>query len=167
MVRAFLASLVAGLFFGILGFACAFAIFQNAQGEGWEAFPECAGVAASLTGFLSWWALLARPCAYSLRRGLLAGALVGLLSHPLAWYFAILVNYFSGAMPSGDEAMDPLQGLLGAVVFSLGSWACVGWLTLPLGMVAGAALTPLTKWFFGRKPEQHAISNRVDHQSRQ
>jgi len=148
--KALAEALFAALLFGILAFTCAFAILRNAQGEGWAAFPAYAGVAALLTGFASWWAILARPSTHTVGRGLGAGALVGFLSHPLAWYFAILVNYISGNQPAaGGESMDPLQGIAGAVVFSLGSLACVGWLTVPLGALAGAGFTPLMKWLFG------------------
>ena len=140
--------LVAGLWFGILGFCCAHVIVRDAQGEGWEVFPGCAGTAGFVTGFSSWWLILAGPGVHTIARGLSAGAVVGLLSHPFAWYFMIVANYVSGTKPVGDEALDPLTGLGGAVIFSIGSWACVGWLTLPVGAIAGAALTPLLKWSF-------------------
>ncbi len=149
-IRSLLEALAAGLLFGLLGFACATAIFWKAQGGGWEAFPACAGVAALMTGFASWWLIVASPGNHSLGRGLWAGALVGILSHPLAWYLAILVNYLSGAEPAVDEAMDPLRGLWGSVVFSIGSWACVGWLTVPLGALAGAGISSVMRWLSGK-----------------
>lgn len=152
-IKALLEALVAGLLFGIFAFACAFAILMvgksEAQSKDWDVLPGCAGGAAFLTGIATWWLILARPQIHSLGRGLGAGALVGILSHPFAWYFFGLIAYFSGAEPGVDEIMDPLQLLLGAVVFSLGSWACVGWLTVPLGAMSGAAFAPMMKWLFG------------------
>jgi len=143
--RALLESLVAGVIFGIIAFAYAFAILRNAQGEGWEKFPGCAGVAASLAGVAAWWTILARPSTHSIGRGLGAGALVGIISHPLAWYVFILTYYLSGT----KDAMDPLQALWGAVVFSLFSW-CVAWLTVPLAAGAGAAFALMMKWLVGK-----------------
>jgi hypothetical protein len=71
-----------------------------------------------------------------------AGALTGLLSHPLAWYLAIVYHYANGAQSSlGEPTLNPVEGLGGSLLFSLGSWLLVGWITVPVGALAGWLLT--------------------------
>lgn len=131
--------LLAGAAFGIAGLGCALVPLAGAKGEGWSVVAAAAGVAAVLTGAAVWKLLAAG------RRGragaLLAGALAGLLAHPLAWYLASLQLYLRGVPSSlGDAPMDPVQALGGSLVLSLGSWIAIGWLTLPAGMLVGLLL---------------------------
>jgi len=54
--------------------------------QDWQAMPFAAALAASLTGALSWRLLVVTSRSRVLLRGIAAGALTGLLSHPIAWY---------------------------------------------------------------------------------
>jgi hypothetical protein len=66
---------------------------------------------------------------------------IGLLSHPLAWYLAILWHYLSGDRAStGDEPLDPIMGITDSFVFSFWSLLLAGWLTIPVGAALGALL---------------------------
>lgn len=134
-------SVSSGLYFGLAGLCCGFLIFSNAKGAGWEKMIYASALAAFLTGTLVWWILVDRSGSTSIWKGALAGGLTGLLAHPLAWYVGIILNYFSGTKSSlGDEPMNPLTGLWGALVFSLFSWLVVGWLTVLVGGLVGTLI---------------------------
>lgn len=131
---------------GLAGIAIGGYVSLTAIGEGYELLPLFAGLAAFLTGAISWWLLLERPAKYTLLRGGLAGTLAGLISHYLCWYLLILFRNicywgWGGCTSSlGEPPVDPLNGLWGAAVLTLGSLLFFGWLTVPLGAVFGGML---------------------------
>lgn len=69
-------------------------------------------------------------------RGVWVGALVGLLSHPLAWYGSSLYFYLAGE----PGALNPLEGLGASLFYTLFSLVLVGWLTVPVGAITGGFL---------------------------
>ena len=100
-----------------------------------------AGAAAFITATLLWKVVFGSGSRAGFFRGAFVGALVGLLSHPLAWYFMLLYFYVSGERASGGErTLDPVPGLWASLVYSLMSWLLVGWITAPVGAAVGGAL---------------------------
>ncbi len=128
-----------GLF--VLSFSSA-----DTRGEGWTAFPLYAGAAAFLTTLVVWWLYLARPGKPGVLGGAVAGLISGLVAHPVTWYVMICCNWawilLSGGTGSsaGDDTLNPISGLLGALVLSLWSVIFMGWITIPAGALVGAVL---------------------------
>jgi hypothetical protein len=98
-------------------------------------------VAAFIIATLLWRVVFARHRRASFYWGVLLGALVGLASHPLAWYLMILFFYLSGEpASSGEQTLDPVNGLWASLVYSLFSWLLVGWITALVGAAVGGTL---------------------------
>lgn len=132
------------LAFGFAALPCAGIFFGAAVGRGWGIMIPCSAIAASITGGLLWrW--LHRPHAKPTSiRGFWIGALAGLVSHPIAWYLALVWNYFFGEGGlASDQPLNPLQAIPGALVFTLWSIPLAGWLTIPLGGMVGYILQNL------------------------
>ncbi|MCB0156389.1 MAG: hypothetical protein KDF65_16450 [Anaerolineae bacterium] len=134
-------SLLAGLC-GLIGGSW---VWWLASGAGYELFPAAAALAAWGTTAFFWWLIVVRRNNYTLKAGLLAGGLSGLVSHWLCWYLLIVgangCYWLTGGCASslGEPPIDPLNGVWGALAFSLLSLLFVGWVTVPLGMLVGAA----------------------------
>ena len=75
---------------------------------------------------------------FSNKRLIFVAMNVGLLSHWLFWYEAIVVNYikwkFSG-LPSLVPPFDPMTGIVGAFLNSFFSLLYFGWIALPVSVV--------------------------------
>ncbi len=128
----------------LVGLLCGLYVSHDAMGRGWQWFPVYTSVAAALTGGLLWWLLVVRPDNYAPERCVCVGALSGIAAHYVCWYMMI-VSYWlcavlwGGCLGSlGDRAMNPLQAVLGAGAFSLGSLYLFGWVTVPAGAILGA-----------------------------
>lgn len=139
-------TLLMGALCGAVGILVGLWVSLTATGAGYERFPVYAFLAAFAGGAGLWWFVLARQGRYSLRRGAAAGALAGLVSHYFCWYLLILDNnlcfWLLGGCGSslGEPPIDPLNGLWGAAVFTLGSLLFFGWLTVPAGALIGGLL---------------------------
>ena len=119
--------------------------------SGWQIFVGISPLAAFLTGFILWWSLMTLRPRVSLLFGLLVGALIGILAHPVAWYLAILWMYFSGETGSlGEAPLNPVEGILYAPVYALPSLLIVGWLSVPLGLIGGGLVAYLQSRFIGK-----------------
>jgi hypothetical protein len=115
-------------------------------GAGWREFPAIAAAGSFLAGFVVWWQYVALPGRTGAGRGAVAGLATGLLAHPATWYLFICLNWAlirlnlrTGPI-EGDEPLNPLNGLAGAVVFSVISLVLLGWLTIPVGGLTGALI---------------------------
>ena len=98
-------------------------------------------VAAFIVGTILWRKVFARGRRSTFWRGVTVGVLVGVLSHQLAWYLAMLWSYLGGAQGSlGERTIDPLNGLWASIVYSALSLVVVGWITAPIGGAAGGVL---------------------------
>ncbi len=148
-----LRSLSVGILYCPVGLGLgAFAAYQ-AIGDGYRFFSLYAGVAALITCSVLWWLIIERPCRRSVAAGIVAGALAGLLSHPVCWYLQILAANIgdrvlrAGAYSSSlaEAPVDPLNGLWAAFVLSLWSWLFFGWVTIASGGIIGGVFARLVK----------------------
>jgi hypothetical protein len=130
------------LVFGVQGFVLAYLIvLQRWRVGDWWPLVVASGVAAFAVSFVVWRLLCGSGHPVSGRRGALAGALTGLLAHPVAWYLALVWNYLLGHTSSlGDTPSGPLESLAGCLVMTFWSLLIVGWLTVPAGAVVGFLL---------------------------
>lgn len=142
---------LAGLGFAVLGFLSALFIIWNARGTGWWLVVVSAGIASFLSGVFFWRAFSSRDGNISYPRAALAGAFVGALSHPPAWYIAILLSWITGTKGYGEiRALGPADGLWACLVMSFWSLLLAGWLTVPAGVVAGLGYLALHRLRKGR-----------------
>ena len=131
---------IAGLAFSLAAFIFSLLLLSGV-GEDWYTMLYAAPLAAFLSGFFGWGILVIVSKRVTLWKGVGAGALIGLIAHPLTWYFAILFFYFSGARSSlGEPTLNPVEGLWASLLYSLLSWLFVGWLTVPIGAAIGGIL---------------------------
>lgn len=143
MKRNWRATLPMGLFAMFGGALLGGLLAHGAAGAGWEYLPLLAGAAGLLTGSALWWLIVSRKGRYTKWRGLLAGALTGLLGHYVIWYLWILVDnvsYWIGGQPGsslGEPPVDPLTGLFGVAGLAIWGVMLLGWITVPLGALAG------------------------------
>lgn len=133
-------ALAAGVAF-VVGLQLIGVLALPASDTDWQGMPIAAALAAGLLGALCWRLLVGAATTRLLQRGAIAGALTGALAHPLTWYLLILYFYATGAQSSlGEPTLNPIEGVPGSLVLSLGSLLVVGWLTVPLGALCGALL---------------------------
>ena len=138
--------LLTGFLGGVIGGIIGYGIYRSAIGDGYEVLPVYAGIAAFACSSGFWWLILDRPQKYTIRRGAIAGALAGTLSHYLCWYLIILGSnacyWITGGCTGslGEVPVDPFQGLAAAFTYSLFSLFFYGWLTIPTGVVTSAIL---------------------------
>ncbi len=95
-----------------------------------------------LTGFGLWYWRIERRQSTRLLAGILTGALAGALAHYVCWYLLILSAnlddlWFGTTSSLGEPPMNPVQGLIGAAVFSAFSLFLFGWVTIPVGALLG------------------------------
>ena len=130
------------LVFGGLGFGLAYLIVSVRGRIGdWWPLVAASGLAAFAVSLLLWRLLCGSGRPVTWRRGALAGALTGLLAHPVAWYLALVWNYAIGQTSSlGDRSTNALESLAGAFIMTFWSLLIAGWLTVPAGAVVGFLL---------------------------
>jgi hypothetical protein len=95
-------------------------------------------IAALLGPALWWWAII-KPDRLSTRRGIGVGALGGILVHPLVLYTLFVEAYLtrqSTALPVGNPT-NPLLDLVSALLGGIMSVLFAGWITVPIGAMAG------------------------------
>lgn len=148
--NAFIQSGMMGITCGLFGAFMGFAITVESEGEGFEMFWMCSGLASLLMGTFLWWLCVGRRDVPRVRRGALAGGLSAIGAHYLTFYFLILwqnILYWTKGTTSslGEAPIDPIQGLWGAVTFTVFSYFIVGWFTIPFGATMGAAYAWLLK----------------------
>ena len=101
-----------------------------------------AGASAFTTGVLLWRILLWRRSNGHRARGWVAGMLVGILSHPVAW-FLTLAFFDAGGRFQVPTPGQVLAALFGAAAYAYTSLVTLGWLTVPVGLCLGAVMGPL------------------------
>jgi hypothetical protein len=128
--------------YALVGLAVGVFVAGSANGQGWGLFPVYASAAAFITACVVWRWRVVRRHAQRCLTGLLAGALVGVLSHVLCWWLFILgafidFHWFGGDASLREPPMNPLQALFAAVVYSVFSLYLFGWLTIAAGALLG------------------------------
>jgi hypothetical protein len=133
------AALRPALIFGALGLVISYLILSGrAAGSDWWSIVVASGVAAVAVSYVLWRVLGSPAKALSTRRGVLAGALTGLLAHPVAWYLAVVWTYLRGhALFPNSKLVGPIEGLPVSLVYSFFGLILTGWLTVPAGAIAG------------------------------
>lgn len=106
--------------------------------------PLAATLAAAVLGPILWWRMIIKPGHLSVRRGIAVGALIGIITHPLIWYMALVLAFLRGQPTvAGILVSNPLQDLLAAAFLAIVSLICVGWLTALIGGVVGGVIALL------------------------
>ena len=112
---------ISALVFGGAGSIIAYLILYHLSPErsDWHALTISSGAAAFAVSCVFWRVFCSPSQLISGRRGALVGVLTGILTHPVAWYLAIVWSYASGARSSlGDRTLNPLQGLTACFVYA-------------------------------------------------
>jgi hypothetical protein len=135
MVTALRPSLV----FGALGLVLAYLILSgHAVGSDWWSIVVASGVAAFAVSYVVWRVICPSVRPLSPRRGALAGALTGVLAHPVAWYLAVVWTYLRGrTLFPNSKPVGPIEGLGVSFVYAFFGLILTGWITVPAGAIAG------------------------------
>ena len=125
--------------FGLLGLALASVIVFNLSkvSDTWTLVLS-ASVASFALGYVLWRILCPGDRPSSVRQGILSGALMGLLAHPVAWYLAIVLNYMLHHPMFPDKPpLDPITAFYASFVYAFFSIILTGWLAVAAGAIAG------------------------------
>lgn len=95
-------------------------------------FYIAAPLSALLVGIPAWVRFIILPAKVTPGRGALLGLVCSLIAHPVMWTLLLIISLFA----SGAGSMD-LSLLLIIVFYSL---LIAGWITTPIGAIAGALL---------------------------
>ncbi len=94
-----------------------------------------ATLAALMVGLPAWYWYIVLPRRATLSRGIMVGAVGSLLAYPVMWVFAAL---------NGRQAVFGAGDILASIeTYTIWSWVYVGWLTTPVGALAGGLLVSL------------------------
>lgn len=127
----------AGLLFAAGGLAVSLPISLLAVGSGWGWLAPGAAIA---TGILGCVAASLRAFTKRKRVGVMAGAAIGLLAHPLSWLIFVSLSLVADPV-AGEQATTRLADAAASVpALSLFSLLLAGWLTAPLGAALGYLL---------------------------
>src|SRR5689334_6696513 len=132
-------ALRSSLIFGALGLVLSYLILagHTSGSDGWS-IVVASGVAAFAVSFALWRVICSPDRPLSARRGALAGALTGVLAHPVAWYLAVVWTYLcSRPLFPGGKPVGPVEGLTVSLVYAFFGVILTGWLTVPAGAIAG------------------------------
>ncbi len=141
-----------GLFCCPIGVSLGIYISLTAIGSGYELFPLYAGLAAFLTAFGFWKIFIETHQSYRISLGILVGAMSGIISHYVCWYLMIISaniqDYFFDSFHSslGEQPMNLIEGLSGALGLTYFSLLFFGWLTISTGGIIGG----LFCWYLKR-----------------
>ncbi len=131
---------ITGLLAGLVALLFSWVLLKGSS-QDWGVMIYASAIAALILGTALWWLIVGRANNRLILRGFIAGALVGLFSHPVAWYLSILVLYLSGTKSSlGEPTLDPIQGVWSALVSSFMSLILFGWMTITIGAFLGGIL---------------------------
>lgn len=164
--------LLVGIFAAIASFVAAVlalkSLYPGGAWQNWWAtippdfttFPLIASLTSALLGPALWWRMIIKPGRLSVRRGIAVGALIGIIAHPVVWYVALALAYFTGRSTVAATILvtNPLQDLLSAVVLAMFSVLFVGWLTALIGGVVGGVISLLQSLSGCRERWREALS---------
>jgi hypothetical protein len=138
-------SAIVGLAYASIGALVGVWIAVAAIGKGYGVFAVFAPIAAFLSGFLTWWSLVARSRSYSWVRRACAGALAAVLGHYICCYLVMVSAFLSQALAfippiPGTSAPNPFESIFWAGPLALWSLVLVGWITVPIGAAIGGVM---------------------------
>ncbi len=94
-------------------------------------------VSAALGPVLWWWVII-KPDRLRVRRGIGVGALGGILAHPLVLYILFVEAYVTRqSTPFFGNPTNPFLDLISAVLGAVVTVLYAGWITVPIGALAG------------------------------
>lgn len=96
-----------------------------------------ATLAALVVGVPAWYWCIVLPRRATLRRGTAIGAIGSLCAYPVMWMFAGLINR--------DAVFGSLDVGSVTITYTCLGWVYAGWITTPLGAVAGWLLVALQR----------------------
>jgi hypothetical protein len=133
------AALRPALIFGALGLVLSYLILSgHAVGSDWWSIVVASGVAAFAVSYVLWRVLCSPEKTMLPRRGALAGALTGVIAHPVAWYLAVVWTHLRGrTLFPNSKPVGPIEGLGVSFVYAFFGLILTGWLTVPTGAIAG------------------------------
>jgi hypothetical protein len=149
--RPWRSTLLAAIPLGLAGTGASAIFFGSHIDNGYGfLIPICGLAAYGLAAVLFRLIVIRAP---GLRSGVLVGVVVGVGAHPLAWYLGMMYQaVLFRAEGRAQDAIGPIIGIAGALTYSLMSWLCAGWLTVPVGGIVGA----LTGWWLGRRARRRS-----------
>jgi hypothetical protein len=130
-----------GTVFGAAGLFSAALVVHDSLGEGWNLLPYGAGAAAFLLALIVRRVVSVLLVGVSGWCGAAMGALIVLLSHPLAWTLLTIHHALLGVESSlGDAPLRVTDVPWGSLILAFWSLALTGWWTVPLGSGLGVLL---------------------------
>ena len=141
-------SLIIGLLTALIFAGYAYFVWQQQLMETQGAFIVSATLGGFVIGSLLWMLFFRKTTTSTITRGITCGGLIGLLAHPVTWYFDIIrlnicYNFFQPYCDCTTAPMNLLQGVPGSVVLSYASLFHFGWITISAGMLIGGLFA---KW---------------------
>lgn len=144
MKHAYLAS---ALIFSLLAASMGASIFQLAMGFNPPVSRDpvisvwAVAAAALVTALGFWQVIMVEPRRITWQRGAIAGALTGLAAHPLAFLFSAYISMLRFGPPAQNTPFENLvfPPVL-AITLSGFSLLLFGWITVPLGALAGGVV---------------------------
>jgi hypothetical protein len=108
-------------------------------------FVVASCLASALLGPALWWWAIIKPDHLSVRRGVGVAVLGGLLVHPLVLYLLFVAAYLTrqSAPLSLGNPTNPLLDLISAVLGAVMTVLLAGWITVPMGALAGGVIALL------------------------
>lgn len=102
-------------------------------------------VSAMLTGGVVWFLLIERREAISVKSGAIAGAVTGLLAHIVYWLLLhlpllVYVALFTSAATTREGQQTLIETFATVPALILVGIILTGWLSVPLGAIAGAGV---------------------------
>lgn len=155
--RPWRSALLAAIPLGLAGTGASAIFFGSRIDNGYGFFiPICGLAAFGLAVVLLRLIVIPAPGMLS---GVLVGVVVGVASHPLAWYLGMMYNaVLFRAEGRARDAIGPIIGIAGAFTYSLMSWLYAGWLTVPIGGIVGG----LTGSWLARRARSRARTARFE-----
>ena len=134
-----ISALRSAVVFGALGFVVSYLILAgHTTGSDWWSIVVGSGVAAFAVSYVIWRLICSPVTPLSPRRGALAGALTGVLAHPIAWYLAVVWTYSWGRpLFPGGKLVGPIEGIPVSLVYAFFGVILTGWITVPAGAMGG------------------------------
>lgn len=108
---------------------------------------------------LFWWHGIIRESHLSIKRGIVLGALSNVFVYLPAWYLAMMVILLHGGQTILGSLIigNPLTALGTALVLTLASMVLVGWITIPIGGIAGGLIALMQLGFHCEKRWEAAL----------